>query len=99
RNLSTLDWTLSWIRRTRIDGDNWEAPDVPLGEEVELYDVDIINIGSGAVVRTARVGSPSFVYTSAMQVTDFGSNQAQVKFSVYQVSLAYGRGTGASKTV
>ncbi len=34
RNPSTFDWTLSWIRRTRIDGDNWEAPDVPLGEEV-----------------------------------------------------------------
>jgi hypothetical protein len=99
RNLSTFDWTLSWIRRTRIDGDNWEAPDVPLGEEVELYDVDIINIGTGAVVRTTRVGQPSFAYTSAMQVADFGSNQAQVKFTAYQVSLAYGRGTGATRTV
>jgi hypothetical protein len=99
RNLSTFDWTLSWIRRTRIDGDNWEAPDVPLGEEVELYDIDIINIGSGAVVRTTRLGQPSFVYTSAMQVADFGSNQAQVKFAIYQVSLAYGRGTGATRTV
>jgi hypothetical protein len=99
RNSSTLDWTLSWIRRTRIDGDNWEAPDVPLGEEVELYDVDIINIGSGAVVRTTRVGQPSFAYTSAMQVADFGSNQAQVKFAVYQISFAYGRGTGATRTV
>jgi hypothetical protein len=99
RDPGTLDWTLSWIRRTRIDGDNWEAPDVPLGEEVELYDVDIINIGSGAVMRTTRVTQPSFVYTSAMQVADFGSDQVQVKFSVYQVSLAYGRGTGATKTV
>jgi hypothetical protein len=99
RNLSTFDWTLSWIRRTRIDGDNWEAPDVPLGEEVELYDVEIINIGTGAVVRTTRVGQPSFGYTSAMQVADFGSNQAQVKFTVYQVSLAYGRGTGTTRTV
>jgi hypothetical protein len=99
RDPGTLDWTLSWIRRTRIDGDNWEAPDVPLGEEVELYDVDIINIGSGAVMRTTRVTQPRFVYTSAMQVADFGSDQVQVKFSVYQVSLAYGRGTGATKTV
>lgn len=99
RNLGIFDWTLTWIRRTRIDGDNWEAPDVPLGEEVELYDIDIINIGTGAVARTARVSQPSFTYTSAMQVADFGSNQAQVKFSVYQVSLAYGRGTGATRTV
>jgi hypothetical protein len=99
RDPGTSDWTLSWIRRTRIDGDNWEAPDVPLGEEVELYDVDIVNIGSGAVVRTARVSLPTFAYTSAMQVADFGANQSQVKFSVYQVSLAYGRGTGATRTV
>jgi hypothetical protein len=94
-----FDWTLSWIRRTRIDGDNWEAPDVPLGEEVELYDVDILNIGSGTVMRTARVGQPNFVYTTAMQIADFGGSQAQVKFSVYQVSLAYGRGTGATRTI
>lgn len=99
RDPNTSDWTLSWIRRTRIDGDNWEAPDVPLGEEVEFYDVDIINIPTGAVVRATRVSQPSFVYTSAMQVADFGANQSQVKFSVYQVSLAYGRGTGATRTV
>jgi hypothetical protein len=61
--------------------------------------VDIINIGTGAVVRTTRVGQPNFLYISAMQVADFGGNQAQVKFSVYQVSLAYGRGTGATRTV
>jgi hypothetical protein len=99
RDPGTSDWTLSWIRRTRIDGDNWEAPDVPLGEEVELYDVDIINTGTDAVVRTARVNQPTFVYTSAMQDADFGNNQTQVKFSVFQVSLAYGRGTGATRTV
>jgi hypothetical protein len=99
RDPATFDWTLSWIRRTRIDGDNWEAPDVPLGEEVELYDIDILDIGSGAVRRTARVAQPGFVYTSAMQIADFGSNQSQVKFAVYQISLAYGRGTGAIKTV
>jgi hypothetical protein len=34
-----------------------------------------------------------------MQVADFGSSQAQVKFSVNQISLAYGRGTGATRTV
>lgn len=72
---------------------------MPLGEEVELYDVDILDIGTGAVVRTTRVIQPSFIYTSAMQVADFGSNQTRVKFSVYQVSLAYGRGTGATRTV
>ncbi|CUA90595.1 Putative phage tail protein/GTA TIM-barrel-like domain [Chelatococcus sambhunathii] len=99
RDPATFDWTLSWIRRTRIDGDNWEAPDVPLGEEVELYDLDIIDIGTGAVRRTARVNQPAFLYTATMQAADFGTTQSQVKFAVYQISLAYGHGTGAIKTV
>lgn len=50
-------------------------------------------------MRTTRVGQPSFAYPSAIQVADFGSNQAQVKFAVYQISLAYGRGTGATRMV
>jgi hypothetical protein len=99
RDPATFDWTLSWIRRTRIGGDNWEAPDVPLGEEVELYDVDILDIGTGVVRRTARVGQPGFLYSAAMQAADFGTTQSQIKFAAYQVSLAYGRGTGAIKTV
>lgn len=92
----TGDWTLTWVRRTRIDGDNW---DVPLGEEVEAYDIDILDIGTDVVRRTAQVNQPAFLYTAANQVADFGSNQVQVKFAVYQISLTYGRGIGATKTV
>ena len=32
---------ITWIRRTRIDGDAWELPEVPLGEEAERYSVQI----------------------------------------------------------
>nr|WP_051279543.1 glycoside hydrolase/phage tail family protein [Hellea balneolensis] len=32
---------LSWIRRTRIGGDNWTGLDVPLGEEVEHYRIQL----------------------------------------------------------
>ena len=31
------DITISWIRRTRIGGDNWFSPDVPLAESSEEY--------------------------------------------------------------
>src|SRR5262249_23091988 len=51
------DLTISWIRRTRVGGDNWEAPDVPLGEESESYDVDILD--GGTVKRTISVTSPT----------------------------------------
>ena len=99
RDAGTGDWTLSWVRRTRIDGDNWEAPDIPLGEEIESYDLEIVDPGTSAVKRTVTVAQPSFVYTSAMQVADFGTNQATVKFHVNQNSLAYGRGSRAANQV
>ncbi len=44
------DVTIGWIRRTRIGGDSWETPDVPLSEGFESYEVDILD-GSD-VVRT-----------------------------------------------
>jgi hypothetical protein len=87
------DWTLSWVRRTRIGGDSWDSPDIPLGEEAELYDVEILDPGDESVVRSERVSAPSFVYTAAMQATDFGGAQASILFRVYQVSIGYGRGT------
>ena len=36
------DIVFTWIRRTRIDGDGWELADVPLGEEREAYEIEVI---------------------------------------------------------
>ncbi len=33
--------TIRWIRRTRADGDSWTG-EVPLGEDSERYEVDIL---------------------------------------------------------
>jgi hypothetical protein len=35
------DVALSWIRQTRIGGDGWEAVEVPLGEVLEAYRVEL----------------------------------------------------------
>lgn len=85
------DIHLSWIRRTRIGGDDFAAPDIPLGEEAELYEVDILD--GAAVRRTLAVSQPSAVYTAAMQAADFGGPQWQLSLAVYQVAPAFGRGT------
>ncbi|MFV2003068.1 MAG: host specificity protein, partial [Paracoccaceae bacterium] len=37
RAMVSGDVDLSWVRRTRIDGDNWVSADVPLGEDSESY--------------------------------------------------------------
>lgn len=91
------DLTIAWKRRTRVGGDSWEASDVPLGEEAERYEVDILD---GAMVkRTVSVSSPSAVYTAAQQTSDFGSAQASVSLKVYQTNASFGRGAGRAAIV
>ena len=62
------DRAFSWIRRTRIDGDNWASIEVPLGEAAEAY---LIRVLQGAsLVRETTATVPTWVYTQAEQVTD-----------------------------
>ncbi len=82
------DRVFSWIRRTRIDGDAWEVPEVPVGEESESYVVRVLQ--GEAVVREALVGNAAWTYTTAMQGTDGVGSVFTV--SVAQVSATYGAG-------
>jgi hypothetical protein len=80
---------LSWIRRTRIDGDGWVA-EVPLGEDIEAYTLDIL---SGAtVVRSIACAAPAALYASADELADFGAPQASLRVRVAQLSSAVGAG-------
>lgn len=84
------DIAFSWIRRTRIDGDLWEIPDVPLGEEKEEY---LVAIGrNGAPVRRVSVDRPGFLYPFSMQQSDFGGPPSALTVSVAQVSATEGPG-------
>lgn len=79
---------VTWIRRTRVDGDSWESVEVPLGEEREAYLVRVI--ADGAIRREVEVGLPGFTYTSAMQTAD--RVEAPFEMAVAQVSAAFGPG-------
>jgi hypothetical protein len=94
---SSGDINISWIRRTRGGGDNWELPEVPLGEESESYEVDILD--GSTVKRTLSASSPSVTYTSGSQITDFGSIQSSVSIKVYQTNAVFGRGAPRAATV
>jgi len=91
------DLTISWIRRTRANGDNWEQDVVPLNEASEAYEIDVLD--GANVVRTLESASASVVYTAAQQATDFGSAQSSVDVAVYQMSETVGRGTARAATV
>lgn len=88
RVAGTIDRTVSWIRRTRIDGDDWTLADVPLNEETESYRVQV-KVG-GEVFREAIVSDAVWSYTMAMRVEDGISGLFSVE--VAQISARFGAG-------
>lgn len=88
------DIHLSWIRRTRIGGDSWEQAEVPLGEESEGYEVEILD-GPDVVRTVTGLGAPAWLYQAADQTTDFGARVTSIAFRVYQTSATFGRGVAA----
>jgi hypothetical protein len=86
--------TITWVRRTRVGGEaDWAdgVTQVPLSEDSELYDVEILN-GSTVIRTISGLTTPACVYTAAMQTADFGSAQSTVNVNVYQRSGEVGRG-------
>lgn len=83
--------TLSWIRQTRSGGGSWEQEEVPLGEEIEAYEVDILD-GGGAVLRTLQAVTTEVFYPAADEVSDFGGPVTALPVSVAQRSRRVGRG-------
>ena len=91
------DLSISWVRRTRLGGVWADDTDVPLNEESERYEVDIL--GGSAILRTIAVTGPAAIYTAAQQTADFGALQPAIALKVYQLSAAVGRGWPASATL
>jgi hypothetical protein len=81
---------LRWIRRTRRDGDGWEAVDVPLSETMESYEIDIRK--DGETVRTLTSTQPSVLYAGSQEAADFGAAQTILDLRIAQTSAVAGRG-------
>lgn len=79
---------LSWIRRTRIDGDSWQSYDVPLGEERERYLVSVYL--KEKLVRQKEVAKTEFTYFADEQAED-GVEQS-IELRVAQISEQFGLG-------
>ena len=88
----TGDLVVSWIRRTRFDGDGWDVHEAPLNEESEAYALRVLK--EGAVVRELEVAEPRWTYASAEQAADGIS--APYAVQVAQVSGRFGPGPFAS---
>ena len=94
------DLTITWIRRNRLFGEWRSSVGVPMSEDSEAYEVDIIGDSSGDVLRTITgLSSPTATYTAAQQTTDGITPGDPVIVRVYQISALIGRGFAAEETV
>jgi hypothetical protein len=83
----------SWIRRTRIDGDDWDLADVPMGEASERY---LVRIEShGTLRREVEVFAPHWTYPALAQAAD--GTAGGFTLAVAQVSERFGPGPFASR--
>jgi len=85
RRLAGGDIRISWVRRSRIDADGWEAPDVALGEASERYRVDILD-PDDLVVRSLDTATPQATYEAVDETADFGGPLATLRFAVAQIA-------------
>ena len=87
--------TFTWQRRTRLSVRviGTLGISVPLDEDAESYEIDIMAAGSPTtILRTLTATSGTVGYTAAEQTTDFGSAQASITARVYQISATVNRG-------
>ncbi|HHW33467.1 MAG TPA: host specificity protein [Paracoccus solventivorans] len=84
-----------WIRRTRVEGDGWEAPEVPLGEASERY---LLRLLRGEVeLHRAEVTGPEW----EIPVSIWAAARAGGGFAVAvaQLSELYGPGPSVRRNV
>ena len=80
------DLLITWIRRSRIDGDQWGRGDVPLGESEERYVVRVMR--GGDELRREETAAASWTYLAGRRAAD----GAGVTIEVAQVSDRFGPG-------
>lgn len=81
---------LTWVRRSRADGDGWGLAEPALEHAPEAWRVQIFN--GGTLMRTFDVGATAVTYGSAEQTADFGGPPALFTYAVSQVSPVLGAG-------
>jgi len=84
---------LTWTRRTRFG--NGTTP-LPLNEQSEAYEIEIMTLDGLTVKRTVTgLGAPGWQYTITDQTTDFGAtiSISDLIYRVYQMSGTVGRGS------
>ena len=81
------------VRRTRFGGELRDGIDtVPLNEDSEAYEWDILDAPGGDVLRTLTSTSETVTYLAADIASDFGTTPSELSVKPYQMSAVVGRG-------
>ncbi|MRX50693.1 host specificity protein [Paracoccus sp. S-4012] len=86
---------LTWVRRTRIGGDGWDGPEVPLGEGREAYRVRLLRAGTR--LAEVMVGAPEWVIPEAVWSAAVAGGPLDAE--VVQLSDLYGAGPAARRMI
>ncbi|OIQ44697.1 MAG: host specificity protein [Roseobacter sp. MedPE-SW] len=89
------DISMSWIRRSRLEGDSWDLAEIPLGETQEAYRIRILR--GSTLLRELQVNTPSWIYSVSNQTADAVLSGDIVE--VAQLSDRYGAGFGVQKPI
>ncbi len=94
---SSANLNITWNKRIRGDAHIRDGV-TNVDPDGDNYEIDVIK--NGLVIRTIIVTDlTSAIYTSANQVTDFGSNQSSVQIIIYKMNSIIGRGFEKTKYI
>ena len=82
---------LSWLPRSRLDGDRWNGPVAPV--DAQRYRVSLLK--AGTIVRSFEVTTEAATCTSADLAADFPDGLADTEAAVTQWGDGYGWGVEA----
>jgi hypothetical protein len=89
------------VRRSRsLAADSWGGLEVPLAEELEVYEIEVL-VGA-TVKRVLSVSTTSAVYSTAHQTADWGALLGlgdRLDIRIFQLSALVGRGAPKSVTL
>ncbi|PCD75709.1 hypothetical protein CLN94_12400 [Pseudothioclava arenosa] len=95
------DLTIRWTRRSRaLAADSWGGLEVPMLEEFEAYEVEIVD--GATVKRVLSVSMTRAVYSAADQTADWGALLGpgdSLDIRIYQLSALIGRGAPETVTL
>lgn len=91
--------SFSWVRRSRLNADDWDASDIALDEPEERYRLELLHPSAGAVVAQAEVDACLHQYDLSQELSDFGFIQTSFRVRLAQLGRAVPRGITREQTI